>query len=46
MENQVKELKKIVSLKCQTYFGTTIENASKKSNLQSDLHDGERYTHR
>ena len=29
MENQVKELKKIVSLKCQTYFGTTIENASK-----------------
>lgn len=29
MENQLKELKKTVSLKCQTYFGTTIENASK-----------------
>ena len=29
MENQVKELKKIVALKCQTYFGRTVENASK-----------------
>ena len=29
MENKIKELKKTVSLKCQTYFGRTIENASK-----------------
>ncbi len=29
MENQVKEIKKMVSLKCQTYFGRTVENASK-----------------